>query len=198
MKQKSAIETLLATPRHWRYSDLEKLPEDGTLYEILKGELIVKGTPSRAHQWTSKQLMIRLALHAEARHLGEIYPAPFGVILDPESEDPETGVVPDIVYISRERLGILTDMEVRGAPDLLVEILSPSTADIDRNRKWKTYAERGVAHYWIVDPLSHTLEAYHLQEDIYELAEFLNANDVFEPALFPGLSIPLAEIWYPR
>jgi Uma2 family endonuclease len=196
MEQKRSVETLLATPRHWRYSDLEKLPEDGTLYEILRGELIVRGTPSRAHQWTSKQLMIRLSLHAETHHLGEVYPAPFGVILDPESDDPETGVIPDIVYISRERLGIVTDMEVRGAPDLVVEILSPSTADVDRNKKWKNYAERGVAHYWIVDPISRTLEAYQLREEIFELVAALNADDVFEPTLFPGLVIPLGEIWY--
>ena len=198
MERKSAVETLLAIKRHWRYSDLEKLPEDGTLYEILKGELIVKGTPSRAHQWTSMELVTRLFFHVKEHNLGQVYSAPFGVILDAESEDPETGVIADIVYISRERLGILTDMEVRGAPDLIVEILSPSTEDVDRNKKWKTYAERGVAHYWIVDPVSRTLEAYHLQEDIFELATLLNADDLFEPALFPGLAIPLAEIWYPR
>jgi Uma2 family endonuclease len=187
---------LTTEDRYWRLRDLDALPADALkFYEILKGELVVRGAPGRAHQWVSQQLLIRLPLHVSAHKLGEVYQAPFGVILDSEAENPDAWVLPDLLFVSKGCLSIVTEGEVRGVPDLMVEILSPGTEHTDRNRKSKLFAEAGVPHYWIVDPIRRTLEAFQLGDRTYRLVAFLRETDTFEPVLFPGLSIPLGEIW---
>jgi Uma2 family endonuclease len=97
--------------------------------------------------------------------LGEIYTAPFDVILDPENPDPEILVKPDLLFVSKDRLKIITEDNVQGSPDLVVEILSPSTAGDDYGRKFQIrrielveiYEEARVSHYWIIDPAARTL-----------------------------------------
>jgi Uma2 family endonuclease len=74
-------------------------------------------------------------------------------------------------------------------------VLSPSTAPRDRGIKMRRYAASGVAHYWLIDPLARTLEAYRLGEDGYALVGAFGAGDAFRPEIFPGLEIPLGELW---
>ena len=125
------------------------------------------------------------------RHnLGYVVPAPTGVVLDDEN-----GVEPDLVFVSREPESIITARGVEGAPDLLVEVLSPGTAGRDRGIKMRRYAASGVAHYWLIDPLARTLEAYRLGEDGYALDGTFGEGDVFRPEVVPGLEIPLDELW---
>ena len=154
MSTPQAIQSL---PKAFRYSDYLKLPDDDNLYEILKGELVVRTSPNRVHQRCSIRLSVILSLHVTQHELGEVYTAPFDVILDPENSDPEILVKPDLLFVSKGRLQIITSENVQGSPDLIVEILSPSTANTDRDQKFKIYQEAKVSHYWIIDPAAQTL-----------------------------------------
>jgi len=119
-----------------------------------------------------------------------VYIAPFDVILEETSI-----VVPDLLFVAQDRVGIVTDRGVRGAPDLIVEILSPGTARRDRVEKAKLYARHGVGHYWLADPEARILEVYELTEGQYRRTANLADDDSFSPSLFPGLTIALSSLW---
>lgn len=102
---------------------------------------------------------------------------------------------PDLVYISRERAHLISRRGVEGAPDLVVEFLSPSTRRRDRGIKMQRYAAARVPHYWMVEPATRTLEAYRLVGDDYELAGTYGPGMIFRPEHFPGLEIPMDELW---
>ncbi len=191
----SAPQAIQSLPKAFRYSDYLKLPDDDNLYEILRGELVVRTSPNRVHQRCSIRLSIILSLHATQHDLGEVYTAPFDVILDSESSDPEILVKPDLLFVSTDRLQIITEENVQGSPDLIVEILSPSTANTDRDQKFKIYQETQVAHYWIIDPTAQTLEEYVWHPNGYSRCALYTDNDEFPPSLFPELAIRLEELW---
>ena len=104
-------------------------------------------------------------------------------------------MVPDLVFVSRERLGIVTSRGVEGAPDLVVEILSPGTASRDRVEKAHIYARHGVRHYWLADPDARALEVYELTGGQYRETARLAAGATFTTTLFPGLAISLSSLW---
>ena len=131
-----------------------------------------------------------LRTHVRERNLGEVFIAPFDVILNRR-----TVVVPDLVFVARARADVVTERAVEGTPDLIVEILSPSTARRDRVAKLNAYARRGVPRYWLVDPAARTLEAFELVEGSYRLAAAVGGDDEFRPGLFPALVLPLSELW---
>ena len=168
------------------YEDYCTLPDDGLRYEIVDGMLFAEPSPRRAHQNAVGNLFVILHAHVRAQGLGEVYVAPFDVILDPR-----TTVVPDLVFVVRDRLEIVAERGVEGAPDLLVEVLSPGTARRDRVRKLNAYARYGVRHYWLLDPEAKTVEAFELVEDAYRLAAAVGGDDEFRPGAFPGLAISL-------
>lgn len=172
------------------YEDYCALPDDGLRYEIIDGALFSEPSPRRAHQEAAFRLATLLDAHVRARRLGKVYIAPFDVILDRT-----TVVVPDVVFVSRDRLGIVADRGVEGAPDLVVEILSPGTARRDRVAKLNEYARYGVRHYWLVDPEAKTLEALELAEGAYRLLTAVAGEADFRPVLFPELTISLRELW---
>jgi Uma2 family endonuclease len=172
------------------YEDYCALPDDGRRYEILGGELYVTPSPSRSHQQFAANLLIVLKPFVTVRRLGEVFIAPFDVILEKTSV-----VVPDLLFVSQERLGIVTDRGVEGAPDLIVEILSPGTASRDRLDKAQLYARHGVRHYWLADPDARTIEAFELDEGRYRRAVHLTGDAAFTPSMFPGLTISLRSLW---
>lgn len=172
------------------YEDYLVLPENGMRHQILDGELHVTPAPSTQHQLVSKRLQRILESHAEDPGLGIVFNAPFDVVLNEH-----TIVQPDLVYISRTQDEILTDKNAQGSPDLLVEILSESSARQDRVVKAELYARFGVANYWIIDLDAQVIDEYVLKGDAYQ--EVGRASDVFTPALFPGLEIPLAPLFRP-
>jgi len=172
------------------YEDYCALPDDGKRYEIIEGELYVTPSPSRTHQEFAGNLLVVLKPFVAARRLGVVYIAPFDVIFEETSV-----VVPDLLFVAQDRVGIVTDRGVRGAPDLIVEILSPGTARRDRVEKAKLYARHGVGHYWLADPEARILEVYELTEGQYRRSASLADDDSFSPSLFPGLTIPLSSLW---
>jgi Uma2 family endonuclease len=140
-------------------TDIWDTPDDGNRYEVIDGELFVTPPPKWGHQRGLSKLHIRLGAWIYDHDLGEIVEAPVGVVLDEHN-----GLQPDIVYVSRERLEIINESGIEGAPDLVVEALSPSTRTRDKGVKMRRYAAAGVRHYWQLDPGIETLEAYQLTE----------------------------------
>ena len=132
------------TPTTWE--DVLRMSDDGNRYEFIGGRLYVTPTPVTRHQRISKRLQAALMRVLEDAGHGEVFGAPFLV------EFPGTGdrVQPDLLFVSDERREIIGEKQVLGAPDLVVEILSPSTAHRDRGIKLDLYARCGIRQYWIV------------------------------------------------
>lgn len=170
----------------FKASDIWDAPDDGKIYEVIDGDLYVTPAPAWRHQRGVGKLYVLLATFVWERGRGEITPAPTGVVLDEE-----TGVEPDIVFVSSDRADIISDRGVEGPPDLVVEALSPSTEARDRGIKMRRYAAAGIPHYWLLNVEAHVLEPYRLGEGGYELVGVFGPGSTFEPELFPGLVISI-------
>jgi Uma2 family endonuclease len=171
------------------HDDFCLLPEDGKRREIIEGELFARPSPQTPHQRAVMRLSIRLGYFVECRRLGELFAAPFDVVFS------EFDVVePDLLYISSVRSGVLTHKNVQGAPDLVVEVLSESTARVDRSIKLKLYGKFGVQEYWIIDPNGPSAEIYRRGQEGLDLIANLSAADALCSPLFPGFSVPLREL----
>src|SRR5713226_7085421 len=142
----------MATGVRFKAEHIWQAPEDGKRYEVIDGELYVSPAPAWNHQRVLHTLDFLLTSWIRPLGLGEITQAPTGVVLDPE-----TGVEPDLLYIARERAGIISQRGVEGPPDLVVEVLSPRTEARDRGIKMTRYAAAGIRHYWIVSVDTQTL-----------------------------------------
>ena len=142
------------------WQDVQQLPDDGHRHEAIEGELYVTPAPTPRHQDIVLRLALRLqSILVEPGH-GRLWIAPIGV----EFPDSSEGVQPDIVFVSSTGRATPTEAGIRGAPDLVIEVLSPATAQRDRGVKRKLYERRGVGQYWIVDPDSETVEAWTFGE----------------------------------
>ena len=172
------------------WEDFLELPEDGNRYEILDGELVMTPPPAIRHQVVSSNLNACLREHVIANGLGIVLYAPVAVRLDQT-----TIAEPDLVFVATDRMSIISKLSIDAAPNLVVEIVSPSTERRDRTVKAQLYAKLGVDHYWIVDPETCRLEAFERERDAYREAAVVEGETVFEPALFPGLRIELAKLW---
>ncbi|MBI4539349.1 MAG: Uma2 family endonuclease [Gemmatimonadetes bacterium] len=145
---------------HWTYAEFARLPNDGKRYEVIGGELYVTPAPAPMHQLVLQRLNRLLDEFVNRNNLGWVLPAPCDVLL----ADGEY-VEPDLIVVRRERRGIITERGIEAPPDLVVEIISDSTASVDRGPKREQYAYFGVPQYWIVDPKARRIEVYRFQED---------------------------------
>ncbi|HEX5417828.1 MAG TPA: Uma2 family endonuclease [Chloroflexota bacterium] len=172
------------------YEDLIQLPNDRNRYELFDGELQVTAVPNIAHQTASFNLGLILGNYVRAHRLGRVFSAPCDVHFS------ETNVVePDLLFVADGRAEIIQKPYVAGAPDLVVEILSPSTALADRQVKRQLYARFGVADYWLLDVERQEFIAFALADGIYqEVARGKETETVSAPP-FPDLAISLGEIW---
>ena len=171
------------------HSDYLLLPEDKR-YEILDGDLYVVAAPNTKHQRVSRRLEVALIQHVEDRGLGEILHAPYDVILSEENV-----VQPDILFVRNERAGIIGEMNLQGAPDIVIEILSPGTRRKDLEVKKKIYAGFGVPEYWIVDPDAATVEVLVWSELGYGTHGVYGKSDHLSSPLLPELNLPLSEVF---
>ena len=146
----------------WTYADYAALPDDGNRYEIIAGVLYMTPAPGTGHQSISARVVTFLVTHVEFAGLGRVFAAPVDVELAPD-----TVVQPDIVVVLSANLHRITPSRIIGAPDLVVEILSPGTAGYDRREKQDAYARSGVGEYWIVDPGAQTVELLTLNKGGY-------------------------------
>jgi Uma2 family endonuclease len=179
-------------PEKFKAADIWATPDDGKRYEVIDGDLYVTPSPAWGHQLVVTNLLVVLANHIKRHGLGKIVPAPTGVVLDEE-----TAVEPDIVFISREREQIISARGVEGPPDLVVEVLSPSTQSTDRTVKMHRYAAAGIPHYWLASTSAPAIEVYRLGEDGYELVGIFGPGTTFRPELFPDLEILIDDLFAP-
>ncbi|MCC7372568.1 MAG: Uma2 family endonuclease [Chloroflexi bacterium] len=173
------------------YEDYLQLPDDGQRYEIIDGELYVSPAPNIKHQTVSINLSTVLNMHVRAERLGQVLAAPTDVRFLERST-----VQLDLLYISQARRGIITSQNVCGAPGLVVEIISPSSTEMDLEIKRDLYARHGVPYYWITHPQEESLRAYARGRDgAYERIAEGQGDMLFSAAPFPDLTIPLAMLW---
>lgn len=171
------------------YHDYLQLADDKR-YELVEGELFLVPSPDLYHQSISMALATALHLHVRNHELGKIFCAPCDVVFS------EINVVqPDLLFVSKQRPDILANANVRGSPDLVVEILSPSTGKRDLGIKRTLYAKYGVREYWIVDPESKTVEVLSWTETGYRTEAVVPKIGVLNSGLFPNLNLNLAEIF---
>lgn len=175
---------------HLTYEGYRTLPDDGNRYEVVRGELVMTATPLVEHQRVSRNLQFILDRFIRANDWGELFSAPIEVYLGEEDF-----VQPDLVCVSRTRREIVKEKNIVGAPDLIVEILSPTTTRADRVSKAKLFARRQVQNYWIVDPAAQTQEAFHWEDGTYRLVCAAAEDDTYQPSLFANLTISLSELW---
>ena len=168
---------------HYTWDDYVKFPDDGKRYEIIDGELFVTAAPVFGHQYTSGELYTLLRAWAAQRG-GVAAFAPVDVVLAND-----TIVQPDLIWISAERLEELVGDRVTGIPDIVVEILSPSTARRDRSKKSEVYARFGAREYWLVDPRDKSVEIRTLRDGAFVRHAHGGGDAVLTSALDPLLSV---------
>ena len=172
------------------YDDYRNTPPDQR-FELLDGDLLMTPAPNLKHQETAAALAGELIRFVRRHALGKVYCAPCDVVLS------DTDVVqPDLLFVARDRLHLLANGEnVQGAPDLVVEILSPSTADRDRGYKRELYARHGVREYWIVDPDAETIHVLRQHDGGLEEAHTFDRTRNLHTALLPGFEVDLRDIF---
>ena len=185
------LDRMSTTRITWR--DAQLMPEDGKRYEAIDGELYVTAAPSRRHQWVSGQLGHELHRLLQDPGHGWVYHAPIGV----EFPATQEGVQPDLIFVSRSNAERLVDEGIRGAPDLVVEILSPSTRERDRTIKRKLYERQGVRGYWVVDPDGEWVEVWSFESGAGEAARYEDRLPVTLGDRSFGF-IPLTDIFAPE
>ncbi len=163
---------------------------DEVRYQLIDGELILVPSPTRKHQSVSSRLFVVLDRFVRTYRLGETYYAPFDVVF-PNHEVFQ----PDILFVSNERGEIITEANIQGAPDLVVEILSPSSARYDRGHKQTVYAREGVREYWIVDPAAETVEVLSESAAGWTLAATFGFEDDLVSPLLPGFAVALGQVF---
>jgi Uma2 family endonuclease len=172
------------------YADYVAIPNNGRRYELHEGELSVTPSPSPAHQRVVLNFAVVLERYVRERGLGEVFVAPIDCILS------ETVVVqPDIVYLERARLAAISQRGIEGPPTLVIEVLSPSTLQIDRSVKGQLYARHRVPYYWIVDAEARTVEAFELAGDGYQPAGGLEGQRSAALPPLPGLTLDPSAVW---
>ncbi|MFQ5629708.1 MAG: Uma2 family endonuclease [bacterium] len=184
------LENLWPEQGQWTYEDYKQLPDDRWIYEIIEGELYMSPAPKPRHQKSVLKLGSKLDLFCEEHSVGEIYVAPIDVKL-PGFADP---VQPDVVFVLHNRLSIVKEDYIEGAPDFLAEVLSPSNWIVDRQKKFEIYAKAGVKEYWIIDPKMRTIEQFVLRDSNYELLGKFEEGEAVRSEVVQGFSIEVNEI----
>ena len=187
--EKAPVAELFPPQGEWTEADYFSLPETNRYLELSEGRLIMPPHPTRSHQAALEALYVRIRAFVGERNLGEVHVAPLPVRLWP-------GKIrePDIFFISaehRDRIG----EKVCGVPDLVVEVISPGTREVDRGEKFAEYAKAGVREYWIVDPEKRTVEVFALRGHVYEPLGIFREGETARSALLQGLEISVKEIF---
>ncbi|MCL5285385.1 MAG: Uma2 family endonuclease [Nitrospirae bacterium] len=177
----------------WTYEDYLALPEGGPLrYEVIDGELYMTPAPNTRHQRIIGNIYLHFRTFLNHQPIGEVFLSPIDVIL---SLNPLQYVEPDLVFVSKERSFIVTERNIQGSPDIVVEILSEGTEKRDRREKFSLYERSGVPEYWIVDPEKEAIQIFQMSDGCYQAPLEFGKKDVLASSLLPGLSISLSEVF---
>jgi len=183
------METIVKKKKY-TYEDYLKTPDD-VRYELIEGDLIMAPSPITKHQRISGKIFAFIFTFVMDNNLGEIFSAPYDVLLDDKNV-----IQPDILFISKDRLNIIGEKNIQGAPDLIIEILSEATAYRDTIQKKRLYTRFGVREYWIVAPDDKLVEVYYLKDEgEYRLLKTYFEKDTIESQVIRGLKIDLNRIF---
>jgi Uma2 family endonuclease len=166
--------------------------EEGYIYELINGEMLRRTSPNADHQRLSMRLSIFLGGYILQNQLGELFAAPFDVYL---SEDADL-VVPDLHFVAKHRLSIVQPTGyILGVPDIIVEILSKGTKQVDKGSKKERYEYFGVPEYWLIDPIAQSFEIYVLENGRYKLASFAEEIGVIKSTILTGFTLEVAKVF---
>ncbi|QHS21460.1 Uma2 family endonuclease [Virgibacillus sp. MSP4-1] len=186
-KKRGKKESDLVKESNLTYDDYASI-DDGNRYELADGQLqLMSPAPSVIHQLFSYELQKELSRHCESEYF--IIQAPLDVILSSNEVRQ-----PDLVLVHRDRLSIISKRGIEGPPDLVVEIISPSTLKRDKVDKLKTYAKYQILEYWLVEPETGVLEEYSLEEDKYELVDVFQGDKQITSPNLPCISLTMAKL----
>ena len=170
------------------YEDYCNAPEDKR-YELHDGDLVVVPSPKERHQDSVGSLYYFLRAFVQGRELGRVYIAPFDIVFSNHDV-----VQPDVIFVSNEKRDIITPDNIQGAPDLVVEVLSPSTAHRDRTFKRALYARHGVREFWLVNTDAHTIEVLQFEEESYHTVGTYSAGQTLTSPTLTGFSLKIDDI----
>lgn len=174
-------------------ADFMALGEGPPYAELIDGEIIMSPSPLSDHQRVVLDLSFEIQSHIKANpSIGELFPAPFDVHLDGHNV-----LCPDLSFFSAERVHLISKRGAEGAPDLAIEVLSPSTARRDRKVKREIYAQHGVKELWLVHPDAETIEVFDFARQKDEPVSVLEngTHPAITTAILPGLELPLAKVF---
>lgn len=174
----------------WTYADYAALPDDGRRYELIDGVLFMTPALSTEHQGTSARFVTYLMNHVEFAGIGRVFAAPVDVELAPD-----TVVQPDVIVILNANLARITPSRIVGPPDLVVEVMSPSTAGYDRREKQDAYAVAGVREYSVADPSAQTVELLVLDQGDYRSQGVFRGQATLPSQVVPQLPVPVARLF---
>lgn len=172
--------------------DLEALPNDDNIYELFEGELFVSKAPALKHQELIGRMYNILTRYLEQNPIGSVWITP-GVIFNEYNS-----AIPDLVFILKERVEqIASGIHIVGAPDLAIEIMSPGSENARRDHiiKRQTYGKFGVKEYWIVEPISETLDVSRLNNGILASLGIFRNGDEITSELLPNLSFRVSDVF---
>lgn len=180
----------MRTSPKFTYEDLQQIPRDSWRYELVDGELFVTPAPIPLHQRIVGNVFGQLWQHVRQHRLGEVFVSPCDIVFTPI-----TVLEPDVFFVSRARFHIIGEKNLSGPPDLVVEVLSEFSTQLDQDIKFKKYAQHGVPEFWLFDPPGKTLKVFRLKKRKYELIEDLGFGDTLTSPLFPGLTLSISSLW---
>lgn len=173
-------------------ADLDAMPDDGNRYELIEGEIYMSRAPGLTHQRVLRNLMETFLIYLAQNPIGEVLPGP-GIVFDEYNS-----AIPDMVFLSHERRDeIVSGERLTGAPELVVEILSPGTENErrDRNIKRRMYAVKGVEEYWIVAPEIRQIEIYRKGRQGLDAETFVGEQDEITSPVLPGFRCGVSKIF---
>ena len=174
----------------WTYEDYLSLPDDGVHYEIVNGVLYMAPSPTGEHQDAILEIAAYLRTYVKLPGLGLVRVAPFDVRLSPKHV-----FQPDVLVVLNAHRDRIQRRFILGAPDLAVEIASPSTAIIDRREKLDAYARYGVPEYWLVDADAHTVEVLMLEEGTYHSFGVFEGEDTLPTKIVPNFTVQVQQFF---
>jgi Uma2 family endonuclease len=174
----------------WTYEDYASLPDDGRRYEIVNGVLVMAPAPTPEHQDIVGEIYVALRAYVKLAGLGRVFMGPLDVQLSPENT-----FQPDLVVLLNAHLERVAEKKISGAPDLAIEIASPSTAAYDRLTKYQTYAQAGIPEYWIVKHTRRTVEVLVLEHSEYRSLGVFSGQQTLPSRVVPGLSVMVEQFF---
>ncbi len=183
------MKTADAGPGLATVADYRATPEGGR-YQLINGEIVMAPSPSRYHQEIVVNLVLLLETHVRSQGMGRIFAAPFDVHLGEHDV-----LQPDLVFVSSEQRAILADDGAHGGPALVVEVISPSSAHLDKTYKREVYAAAGVGEYWLIDPHLRQIHVYEFARDRAKPVRLVDEDETFESPSLPGLAISAAAVF---